>query len=75
MADRPEVIAGRDYVPARGQRIPMPGSQPDWPLDGRPVNPLETYELRMVWDGDLILKPETAPAAPVAPAVPAKKGI
>jgi hypothetical protein len=58
-----EVIAGRNYVPARGQRIPMPGNQPDWPLDGRPVDPLNLYELRMVRDGDLVLKTETGKGA------------
>jgi hypothetical protein len=58
-----EVIPGRDYVPARGQRIVMPGNQPDWPEDGKPVDPIDAYQLRMVRDGDLVLKPEAEPAA------------
>jgi hypothetical protein len=44
------------YVPARGQRIPMPGNQPDWPLDGQPINPIDLYHRRLVKDGDLIIK-------------------
>lgn len=55
------------YVPAPGKRIPMPGNQPDWPTDGRPINEISPYERRLVADGDLIQKPET-------PAAPAKKG-
>lgn len=42
------------YKPAPGKRIPMPGLQPDWPADGRRINPLSAYELRLVADGDLI---------------------
>lgn len=45
------------YVPARGQRIVMPGNQPDWPADGQPIDPLSAYHRRMVRDGDLVLKP------------------
>lgn len=55
------------YVPARGQRIPMPGNQPDWPLDGRPINPIDPYQRRLVLDGDLIVKTDD-------PAKPAAKG-
>lgn len=42
------------YVPAvKGKRIPMPGNQPDWPEDGRPVNFASPYEARLVADGTL----------------------
>lgn len=53
-----EVIPGALYVPAHGQRIIMPANQPDWPLDGKPVDPIDAYQVRMVRDGDLVLKPE-----------------
>jgi hypothetical protein len=43
------------YKPAPGKRIAMPGFQPDWPDDGRRINPLSAYELRLVADGDLVL--------------------
>ena len=52
------------YVPRDGMRIPMPGNAGDWPLDGRPINQLSAYELRMKLDGDLVLKPETSAPAP-----------
>lgn len=42
------------YKPRDGLRIPMPGSQPDWPADGRPVNFASPYEVRLVTDGDLV---------------------
>lgn len=45
------------YIPSRGQRIPMPGNQPDWPLEGQPIDPLDRYQRRLVRDKDLILKP------------------
>lgn len=45
------------YVPARGQRIPMPGNQPDWPQHGQPIDELSALHRRMVADGDLVLKP------------------
>jgi hypothetical protein len=56
-----DIIAGRAYVPARGQRVVMPGNQMDWPQDGQPVDITDIYQVRMVRDGDLILKPD-APA-------------
>lgn len=46
------------YVASQGQRIVMPGNQPDWPADGQPINPLDAYHLRMVRDGDLVIKPK-----------------
>lgn len=52
------------YVPSKGQRIPMPGNQPDWPLDGQAVNPIDAYQARLVRDGDLVPKPDE----PVKPA-------
>lgn len=45
------------YVPSHGQRIVMPGIQPDWPLEGRAVNRADPYQRRLVMDGDLVLKP------------------
>lgn len=49
------------YVPAvKGRRIPMPGNQPDWPEDGRPVNFASPYEARLVADKTLKVKPEAA---------------
>ncbi|ARO22943.1 hypothetical protein TAL182_CH01130 [Rhizobium sp. TAL182] len=49
------------YIPARkGERIPMPGNQPDWPADGRMVNFASPYEARLVADGTLKLKPASA---------------
>lgn len=46
------------YVPAvKGTHIPMPGNQPAWPADGRPVNFASPYEARLVADGTLKLKP------------------
>jgi hypothetical protein len=56
------------YVPARGQRIPMPGNQADWPQDGQPVNPIDGYQARLVRDGDLVVKPDDLPT-PEAEAV------
>lgn len=50
------------YVPARGQRIPMPGAQPDWPADGQPIDPLSAYHRRLVADGDLVRKEPTKAA-------------
>ncbi|MBB2841462.1 UNVERIFIED_ORG: hypothetical protein GGE64_005245 [Rhizobium etli] len=45
------------YVPAhKGVRIPMPGGQPDWPADGRPVNFTSPYEARLVSEGTLVKK-------------------
>jgi hypothetical protein len=55
-------------VPARGQRIPMPGNQADWPQDGQPVNPIDGYQARLVRDGDLVVKPDDLPT-PEAEAV------
>ena len=52
------------YVPSTGQRIPMPGRMPDWPLEGQPVNPLDAYQARLVRDGDLIEKPAEPDLAP-----------
>ena len=50
------------YVPARpGQRIAMPGNQPDWPVDGQPINELDALHRRMVRDGDLVEKREIQP--------------
>lgn len=47
------------YVPAEaGKRIPMPGGQPDWPAEGRPVNLASPYEARLVRDGSLVVKPQ-----------------
>jgi hypothetical protein len=49
------------FVPTvKGTRIPMPGNQPDWPADGRPVNFASPYEARLVADGTLKLKPAAA---------------
>ena len=48
------------FVPSNGQRIPMPGNAPDWPLDGQPVNTIDAYQARLVRDGDLIEKPADA---------------
>jgi hypothetical protein len=62
------------YVPARGQRIPMPGNQADWPQDGQPVNPIDAYQARLVLDGDLVVKPEGQPE-PAPPAPEADKAI
>ena len=45
------------FVPSNGQRIPMPGNAPDWPLDGQPVNTIDAYQARLVRDGDLTEKP------------------
>ncbi|MDB5582830.1 MAG: hypothetical protein JWR80_8006 [Bradyrhizobium sp.] len=64
MNDPSHPIAGRDYVPARGQRIPMPDRRPDWPLDGQPVDVIDAYQVRLVRDGDLILKPDVPAAKP-----------
>lgn len=49
------------YVPAvKGMRIPMPGRQPDWPADGRPVDTTSPYENRLVLDGTIVPeKPKT----------------
>lgn len=46
------------YVPSHGQRLVMPGVQPDWPVEGQPINPLDRYQHRMVLDGDLVEAPE-----------------
>lgn len=43
------------YRPKKGLRVPMPGNQPDWPQDGRPIDPLSAYEKRLVESGDLVL--------------------
>lgn len=48
------------YVPADGKRIVMPGNQPDWPIDGQPINPVDLHQVRMVRDGDLVVKTDTA---------------
>ncbi|MGO6707604.1 hypothetical protein [Rhizobium leguminosarum] len=49
------------YVPAKkGARIPMPGGQPDWPEDGRPVNFTSPFENRLVRDGTLVLAKKPA---------------
>jgi hypothetical protein len=67
-----EPIAGRLYVPSHGQRIVMPRQQPDWPLTGQAVDPLNPYHRRMVADGDLVLLPaDDAPAT--KPATGGKK--
>ncbi|RAX42404.1 hypothetical protein [Rhizobium tropici] len=50
------------YVPRDGARLPVP-----WPEDGRPVDPLNNFERRLVLEGDLVLKPAT-------PAAGTKKG-
>lgn len=42
------------YRPKRGLRVPMPGNQPDWPQEGRPLDPLSAYEARLVESGDLV---------------------
>ena len=44
------------YVPADGKRVVMPGNQPDWPIDGQPINPVDLHQVRMVRDGDLVEK-------------------
>jgi hypothetical protein len=48
------------FVPSAGQRIPMPGNVPDWPLEGQPVNLIDLYQQRLVRDGDLVPKPADA---------------
>ncbi|NLS02319.1 hypothetical protein HGP14_02905 [Rhizobium sp. P32RR-XVIII] len=50
------------YKPREGLRIPMPGRQPDWPAEGRPVNFASPYEARLVKAGDLV-KVEDQPEA------------
>jgi hypothetical protein len=52
------------FVPSHGQRIPMPDNQPDWPLEGQPVHPIDPYQHRLVLDGDLVLKPADTDVAP-----------
>jgi hypothetical protein len=51
------------YKPRDGLRIPMPGNQPDWPVDGRSVNLASSYEARLVKDGDLIKIEDQQPEA------------
>lgn len=46
------------YRPVNGQRIPMPGGEPDWPQDGRAINHFNTYEARLLAEGSLELVPE-----------------
>lgn len=46
------------YRPVNGQRIPMPGGEPDWPQDGRPINEFNTYEARLLAEGALERVPE-----------------
>lgn len=46
------------YRPVKGQRIPMPGNQPDWPQDGRPINHSNPYEARLLAEGALEKVPE-----------------
>jgi len=54
------------YVPAKkGDRIPMPGGQPDWPADGRPVNSTSPYENRLKLDGTIV--PEKSKKKPTTP--------
>ena len=44
------------YVAAPGRTIPT-----GWPEDGRPINPLSSYERVLVKDGDLVefVKPKS----------------
>ncbi|MFM2279659.1 MAG: hypothetical protein RLZZ444_1890 [Pseudomonadota bacterium] len=42
------------YVPSAGQRIIMPGNQPDWPAEGQAINPRDSYHRMLVRDGDLV---------------------
>lgn len=41
------------YRPAKGRRVPLPGSNQDWPATGLPADLANPYVARLVRDGDL----------------------
>lgn len=42
------------YRPAKGRRVPLPGSNQDWPAEGLPADLANPYVARLVRDGDLV---------------------
>lgn len=54
------------YRPVNGQRIPMPGNQPDWPQDGRPINRANPHEAMLLAEGSLEKVPEEPQKSGVA---------
>lgn len=42
------------YRPAGGRRVPLPGSNQDWPAEGLPADLSNPYVARLIRDGDLV---------------------